>query len=317
MIIDSHNHLGIELVNWIRGDYPYAQSLEDLRAKAVGSGVTHWVAFPFPSYARSAPEITPLDEVDLSAIPYEHSNRQLLREVDEYFPQEPRMVLPFAILDPSRQPEAQTGVLRALRQRHRIFGLKIQGTIIQSPVNALLREGECFLDLAAEWDVPFVIHSSIHPDDLWSQCADILEVAIARPDVRFVLAHSCRFHRPSLEKVMELPNTWFDCSAHRIHCDLAAKDSPAVAASRDRFATDYRDPSQVLCDLAEHYGKKLVWGTDSPYHSWASRSGDLPEELFSSYPLEWECVEALDLADRKRVTCDNTLHWLGLDENGI
>lgn len=317
MVIDAHNHIGIELSNFTNGNFPYAQSSEDLKIKAQGTGVSHWIVFPFVSYTEGGLPIVANAHIEASAVPYAHANRQLLTEVQAYATPGARDVLPFVIVDPAREPQAQVQSLRRLRETYPIFGIKIQATIIQSRVSALLGEGSCLVDLAAEWDVPMLIHSSIHPDDLWSPCSDILKVAETRPEVRFILAHSCRFHRPSLERVAQLPNAWFDCSAHRIHCQLACDNSPVVAVVGERFDSDYRDPSQVLYDLCTAYPEKLIWGTDSPYYSWIASGGEAAGKLLSSYQLEWDCVAALSAAQQEKITCTNTLNWLNIDENSL
>lgn len=163
------------------------------------------------------------------------------------------------------------------------------------------------LDFAAERGLPFLIHSSIAPDDVWSQCADILRVGEARPDVRFVLAHSCRFHKPSLDRVAALPNVWFDCSAHVIHCECAMRDFSAVAHRGERFSSDYTSPEKVLLDLAQAYPDKLIWGSDAPFYSYAD--DDL--QLKSSYEREVEVLDALPTDLLKAASSTNTLRWLG------
>ncbi len=319
MIIDAHNHIGIEIAGYSKFHYPYAQSLEDLIIKAAPTPVSHWLVFPFVSYPNGSLEsrMQPPAETPSAGIPYGLANENLLNEIDMTVTQPGKRALPVAILDPAREVAAQIKHLRTLRQRQRFYALKIQGTIIQSKVTELLGAGSAFLDLAAEWDCPFLIHSSILPSDIWSQAADLLRVAESRPDVRFVLAHSCRFHHPSLQRIAELPNTWFDCSAHRIHCELAMKENPAVAHASERFPSDYSDPATVLLDLVEAYPDKLIWGTDSPYYSWVAPTGELPESLLSSYQEEWDCVHPLPEPVKAAITKTNTLNWLGLHENDI
>lgn len=319
MIIDNHNHIGIDLTAYAGALYPYAQSAEDLAAKAVGTPVDRWIVFPFVAYwtGDSLPGFVPPLEGLRTDAPYALANTRLFEEAEEWNRRHPGALIPFAMLDPERDAAGQVAALRALRMRHRFHGLKIQATLIRARIRALLKEGAPLLDLAEEWDLPFVIHSSVHPDDPWSPVADILKVARSRPQVRFVLAHSCRFDRAALDAVAETPNTWFDCSAHRIHCELAVMDSPAVAVPEKRFPSDYRDPARVLHDLAEAYPEALVWGSDSPYYSWIASKGDVPERLLSDYPAEWACVAGLTPERREAITKTNTLQWLGLNENDL
>lgn len=319
MIIDNHNHIGTDLTAYSGSSLPYAQSAEDLAAKALGTPVDRWIVFPFVAYwtGDSLPGFVPPIKGLQADAPYALSNAKLFEEVEEWNSRHPKSLVPFAMLDPERDPAGQVASLRALRKRYPFRGMKIQATLIRAHIRTLLGKSAALVELAEEWNLPFVIHSSVHPDDPWSPVQDILEVARAFPRVRFVLAHSCRFDREGLDAVAETPNTWFDCSAHRIHCELACSDSPAVALPADRFPSDYRDPTQVLHDLAEAYPNALIWGSDSPYYSWIARHGDLPERLISSYPLEWECVAALNPERREAITKTNTLNWLGLDEKDL
>lgn len=250
-------------------------------------------------------------------IPYGLANQNLLSEISNFDYSEQKHFLPVAIIDPGRRVAKQIPHLRKLHATSRFYALKIQGTIIHSKVSDLLDTGSAFLDLAAEWNVPFLIHSSILPDDIWSQASDILRVVESRPDVRFLLAHSCRFHKPSLDRIAELPNAWFDCSAHRIHCDLAERNQPTVAVVKERFPANYSNPAKVLLELAKAYLDKLIWGTDSPYYSWIENSHGKKLRLVSSYADEWACVEALPESMIKAITQTNTLNWLGINADRI
>jgi hypothetical protein len=296
LIIDCHNHLGVDLLFYLNGFHPYAQDLPALVTEGRRHGVDRWVVFPMVSnlsFDLAAMKAGRLEPGGLERVPYAWENERLLRDVHELHPALGRWTLPFAIVDPMREPAAQAQVLRTLRSRFPFYGLKIQGTIIQSNVGALLHEGRPLLELAAELDLPFLIHSSIAPDDTWSQARTILEVAAATPEVRFCLAHSCRFDRASLDRVAELPNTWFDCSAHRIHCEAVQRDLPIVARAADRFPADYRDPTAVLHALAEAYPNKLIWGSDSPFQSYVAMHDGQLLSLLSTYAEEVACLHAL------------------------
>src|SRR5690606_4515208 len=96
------------------------------------------------------------------------------------------------------------------------------------------------------------------------------------PNVRFCVAHSLRYDREQLDRLAQMPNAWFDCSAHRIHCDLAVANSGSIAPLERRFDSDYTRPAQVLRDLAEAYPNKMMWGSDSPFYSYvATHSGSV------------------------------------------
>ncbi|MCX7868362.1 MAG: amidohydrolase family protein [Terrimicrobiaceae bacterium] len=308
MIIDNHTHLGVDPLFYLRGWWPYALDLERLRIE--GRGVDRWVVFPFVSYM--AMDIGALREGEIALggeVPYAFENRRLANDILRLPEAERGLFLQFLMADPGRRQAAQVeDWRRLLAEGRRFFGIKIQATVIRSHILDLLDAGTPMLDFAEEHDLPFLIHSSIAPGDEWSQCADILRVAASRPRVRFVLAHSCRFHKPSLDRVAEMPNTWFDCSAHVIHCECAVRGLPAVAVPAERFPTDYTSPEIVLRDLAAAYPSKLIWGSDAPFYSYA----DDRLELRSTYARELEVLRALDPQARESVSFLNTTAWLGL-----
>ena len=131
------------------------------------------------------------------------------------------------------------------------------------------------------------------------------------------LAHSCRYDKPSLDRVNALPNTWFDCSAHCIHCDGAVDDMPYIAERRRRFDTDYSDPARVMADLAAAYPTKFLWGSDSPYYSYVAMLGTKRIALISSYAREVAALNAQFPAVRERIANHNIRAWLKLKDERI
>lgn len=313
--IDCHNHVGVELLMYLRGEFPYGQMLPTMVEEGRAAGVTHWIVFPMVS--NLSLDIAALREGKvagggLEAVPYAFENRRLLQEVHSLFPQYAGVVFPFAMFDPMREPQKQVIALRALRQEFSFFGLKTQTTIIQSYIKCLLEEGRVLLELAEEWDLPVLIHSSVFPGDPWAQARDILDILESTPEVHFCVAHSCRFDRTQLDRIAALPNAWFDCSAHIIHCQLAVADSPHVAPWERRFPSDYTRPEVVLRDLAEAYPDKLIWGSDSPYYSYVG-SG---LTLFSTYSAEGACLYSLPEGIRHRIAFENTQRCFRLPLGG-
>jgi len=312
MRIDNHTHIGVDPLFYLQSWSPYCLDIPRLFQEAEGCDIDAFVVFPFVSYMDLDQEALRSKRIALSerpdVVPYRFENRRLREEIERQ-PDELRWRLwPFLMADPARRQREQVAEWQRLTSDgYTVHGIKIQGTIIQSKVIRLLDEGACMLDFAEERDLPLLIHSSIKAEDEWSQCADLLRVAEARPQVRFVLAHSCRYHLPSLQRLAELPNAWFDCSAHVIHCGCAVQGLPAVAAPGERFQTDYSSPETVLRDLAEAFPDKLIWGTDAPFHSIHYEH----VRLQSSYRREIACLEALPAALQERIAHRNTLAWLG------
>lgn len=310
MKIDNHVHIGVDPLFYLQGWSPYCLDLPQLHLEAEGTGINQWVVFPFVSYAALDCEALRQGRIAMGGgedeIPYRFENRRLLEELNRLNPGVRAGFRQFLIADPGRQAAGQVLEWESLSREHRFHGIKIQATIIQSPITSLLAGAQCMLDFAEKRNLPFLIHSSIDPSDIWSQCADILRVVEARPGIRFVLAHSCRFHRKSLERVAALPNAWFDCSAHVIHCHSAARNLPVVAAPADRFPSDYSSPETVLRDLAEAYPDKLIWGSDAPFYSYE----DKDIQLHSSYRREAAVLGALSPVLQELVSHRNTLAWL-------
>lgn len=302
---------------YLQGYFPYAQHLQSLVSKKK-YGISRWIVFPFCSNIAMDIDSLRKGEInyrkDSQAIPYAWENRRLMQEIYELFPEEGRAVLPFVIIDPLHETERQAAELLKLRQQYSFYGIKLQTTILRTPIKSLLAEGRVFLDLAAEWNIPLLIHSSVLPEDIWAQAMDILDIVEANPQVRFCLAHSLRFDKPQLDRLALLPNTWFDCSAHRIHCQLAVEDSPSVAAPEQRFDSDYTRPERVLLDLADAYPGKLMWGSDSPAYSFVAEFDNVHYELLSSYKAEVDCLMALPESIRERVGQSNALDFLHSDK---
>jgi predicted TIM-barrel fold metal-dependent hydrolase len=323
MLIDCHNHLGADMLFYLHGDFPYAQQLVQMQSESGPLGVTHWVVFPFVSYAamdvtgfRSG-EVRVGTGTALEKVPYAFENRRLLEECQKLFPDEGKRTLPFIMVDPMRDTDAQARELEKIRKEFRFHGIKIQSTIIQSDIKSLLREGRVFVDLARQWDVPFLIHSSVAKSDLWAQAHDILDVAEANPDVRFCLAHSCRYDKECLDRTNALPNTWFDNSAHCIHCDGVVQGLPYVAPKERRFDSDYTDPARVIADLAAAYPTKFMWGSDSPFYSYAAAINGQVVRLISTYEKEVTALKASGPAVVDRIANTNTRAFLKLHDESI
>jgi predicted TIM-barrel fold metal-dependent hydrolase len=320
MIIDCHNHVGADLMFYLRGDFPYAQHLVAMTREGRALGVDRWIVFPFVVNLSFNIEALRRGEMvygGLEKVPYAFENRRLLHEVYALFPDEGKQCLPFVMLDPMREQAGQIRELRKLREENRFYGLKIQTTITQSFIRTLGEEGRGFIELAQEWDIPFLIHSSVGPDDPWAQASDILDIAEKFPAVRFSLAHSCRYDKECLDRVNALPNTWFDCSAHCIHCDGAVADLPYIAERSRRFDTDYTNPARVITDLAAAYPDKFMWGSDSPYYSYVAMLGSERIALISTYEREVSALKAQPADVVDRIANRNIRAWLKLSDESI
>ena len=311
-LIDAHTHVGADLSIYLRSHFPYALDWPSLVEQGKQEGIGRFVVFPMVTHLGLNVEESRQGRFATGGawekVPYAFENRRMMIEIEKRSLQHAHRALPLWMLDPSREAESQCEALRTLHQEFRCSGLKIQATMIRSFVKDLLGSGECLLDIAEEKNWPILIHTSVHPEDPWSRVEDILEIARCRPGIRFNLAHSCRFDVEALDEIATLPNAWFDCSAHIIHCRLAAENSPVVATPTRRFVTNYRNPSGVLADLADRYPDKLMWGSDAPFHSYC----DDNLELMSSYHAEAQALHHLDKAVVQRIASANILAFLGI-----
>jgi predicted TIM-barrel fold metal-dependent hydrolase len=314
MIIDCHNHVGVDLLFYLRGEYPYAQHLSAMVSEGGALGVDRWIVFPMVSHL--AFNVARMREGkiewpgEFERVPYRFENRRMLREIYELFPDLGKLTLPLVMLDPMREPAAQIAELRKLRGEYKFYGLKLQTTITQADIKALGQQGRGFIELAQEWDIPFLIHSSVDPADLWAQARDILKIAEANPSVRFCLAHSCRYDKECLDRVNELPNTWFDCSAHCIHCDCAVQNLSVVAPKARRFDSDFTKPERVIADLAAAYPRKFMWGSDSPFYSYVAALDGKVLSLRSSYEKEVTALRVQPSEVVSRIAEKNILDFL-------
>lgn len=315
MRIDAHTHIGFDPRFYLQGWSPYGADFTRLFLEAEGSGIDRFIVFPFIAYMDLDLDLLRQDRVALSsdpgAVPYRFENARLCGDIRRAPAAWQERIWPFLIGDPARKPAEQVAAWRKLPPDYRVYGLKFQTHTIQAPILDLLGQGQCMLDFAEENDLPLLIHASVHPDDRWSQCADILRIVEARPAIRFALAHSCRFHLPTLRRVAELPNAWFDCASLTVHCVCAERNLPAVAVPEDRFPADYSRPETVLADLAAAFPGKLIWGSDAPYYSIEYDR----LQIRSSYRAEAACLDALPAAARDRIAHRNALAWLGLASN--
>lgn len=319
-VIDVHSHVGVELTHYLTHAYPYGMSFEQLCAEGDAEGVDAFVVFPmvsslyFSLKAMKQGKVRP-EPSALCRFPYQHENERLLHEIYELFPLLAHRAIPFAIIDPHREPGAQLRHIQRLRKRWPIYGFKIQGTIPQIPIQSLTKQGKCFLHYARDENLPFLIHSSVMPSDIWAQAHDILDIAEANPDIRFIAAHTCRMDKTALDRIADLPNAWFDHSAFGIHCDLAAENSSVCARGKRKFPADYRNPKQVIRKLAQAYPDKFIFGSDAPYYSFMAwyyppKGRPLFEDLRSSMKKEVGLLNSLPRALRRKVSHDNALKFL-------
>ena len=311
MLYDVHTHIGIDTGFFLRRWWPYASTSHELLCHMDAHGIGKAVVFPFGLPTAFDPYAYADDRKVVrlpGRVPFDRENELLLTEISRI--DSDRRLVMLAMFDPSREVGPQVDNIIKLAQRAeaagRLVGLKVQATILESPLAALLKEGRDLMRLAEDRRWPVLVHTSILPSDTWSAAAVCIEVAGAYPKARFNLAHSIRFHRPSLEQAAKMPNVWVDCSAHLAHCDLAVKNIPAVAMGRERVDADYSKPADVLVTINQMMNGKYMWGSDNPFMSWC----DDELKLVFSYKAEADVLHALPAAVKKSMGTTAPEAWL-------
>ena len=323
-LIDAHTHVGIDPATFYNGNYPYATCADDMIVRMDATKVDVALCFPFgytayfsfPAYLRGEFRHNPRGGCPF---PYQVENERLCQEIYEAFPEYAGRLLPFAFFDPGRRPDGQADFVDTLMGRYPIFGLKTVTSYTQSFISELLGKGGCLLDLAARHDLPVTIHSAVMPGDPWANVFDILRVVRGRPDVRFAIAHTCRFDRRALDAAAESENCFVDLSAFHIHCTLALQDHPAVAAIEHRFPADYGDHAAAMQAIAEAYPDTMLWASDTPGHYWMSRfideNGQVMQLRLTCGPYtETRELRKLPQDLQTRIGYTNTLRFLFGDQ---
>ena len=177
-IIDIHSHSGISLKAFASGEYPYCQSVENLRYKQRLAGVDFTVTFPFSSELYFDVH-TLIDEGravvadrPYSEAPYSGENRLLFTEVFEFCAEATDSVMPFVEVDPGRCIGKQIAVLEEIDSKYPIYGMKIAPVQCQSKVTELLDTGKALLEWAADRNIPVLFHVTVHKDDLFHKVSD-------------------------------------------------------------------------------------------------------------------------------------------------
>ncbi len=305
IVYDVHTHIGCDAGFYLRRWWPYAATVQELIQHMSAHGITHAVCFPFtlPSafdlYAfadRNSIELMP------GRFPFDRENELLRMEIARLDPS--GRLLQFGMFDPAREVAKQLDRLQETVGS--IAGLKVQTTILRSPIRALMNEGRDLMRFAQQHDLPVLIHTAVNPADAWAQARDCLDVAECFPGVRFNLAHSLRFDRECLRRAASMPNVWVDCSAHLVHCMLATRDAAAIAPGERRVDADYANPPDVLTVIHEMLHGRYLWGSDYPYMSWCD---DAMAAVYS-YQQEADVLHALPPSVREDMASAAPVAWL-------
>ncbi len=320
--VDIHSHAGIQIREAAQISFPYCSSIEDLAYRQKANGVDISVVFPISSAffydlqvfietGQAIPAAKPI-----SRAPYERENRLLLADVYRFCPEHSERFLPFISVDSGRCVPEQVAILRELEAEFPIYGVKISPVACQSKVTGLLGAGEALLDFCAARDWPILFHVTVSQGEEFSQASDTFQVVERHPELRFCLAHCIGLHRGFLERADALPNVWVDTSALKIQVELAYQDSPLMALPPDRFECDLSDHVKVMQALVGRFPRTILWGTDSPYHSYITRrlqaAGVYADfRLKGTYEQEKSALDALSPAQQSQINANAVAFLFG------
>src|SRR5262245_10998539 len=118
MVIDCHNHIGVDLLFYLRCEFPYGQDLRGMVREGGDLGINRCIVFPMVSNLSLNFERLREGKIEFPGgferVPYAFENRRMLQEIYELFPDLGRLTLPFVMLDPMREPAGQAVELRKL-----------------------------------------------------------------------------------------------------------------------------------------------------------------------------------------------------------
>jgi predicted TIM-barrel fold metal-dependent hydrolase len=303
-VTDIHAHVGLDIKAYAKGEFPYCQDLEGLYHRQALNRVDLSVVFTYSTdlyfdlptlirTGRMVPAAAPYAEA-----PYALENRMLFKEVYEYCPEHSHRFLPFVIIDPVRKVREQIRCLEGLMEQHPFYGIKVVPVGCQSRITGLLEEGEAFVDFARKWNIPFLFHVTVHPEEEYSQAADALRITEKNPGVRFCLAHCIGLDRRLLERADAAANVWVDTAALKIQVQAAHEGYPFMAKPADRYDWNYADHVSVMRELVERFPQTIVWGSDSPAYTYFSHrlQGEntfIDFKLKGTYEQEKQALDAL------------------------
>lgn len=318
-VIDVHSHVGVSLKAYACGEYPYAQSIEDLRFRQRAGGADVNVVFPIgPDLFLDLPQLVKGNVVPsalpVSPAPFALENENLLREVYVIQASMSDHFMPFVCIDPGRSVPSQLRTLERLDNEFPIYGIKVNPVFCQAKITGLLEGGRDLMDFARDRNLPLLLHVSSDPREGYSYAGETFKVIERNQDLRFCLAHCLGFHRAFLRQAAAA-GVWVDTAALKITVELAQQGSPLLGSPSEWIEADYSDHKKVMQALVEQFPRTIVWGSDSPWYTFFSlrkqAEGMFEKfELLGTYEEEKAAVDALPPDLRRRACNENTLDFL-------
>jgi hypothetical protein len=248
IIIDAHTHAGgIDFYNFFIPRYPIAQSVRDLIFKMDCLDVDYAIVLPMPFPVYYDPRRVKDDKwisTGLEKFPYQLLNNALLYEIETGGYQS--RLFPFLAIDPRKKTNEQIQFLEKNIQKGRIFGLKLHTLATGSSVQNLNESP--FVHLLEEFDLPITVHSG--SSNITSPL-NALKFAEKHPKIRICIAHLAGFDRWTLKAALELDNVFLDTSGFLSLCEFI-KQGKEKYVSKNRFKTNYTNPTEALIELSEY-----------------------------------------------------------------
>ncbi|MEV6835801.1 GNAT family protein [Streptomyces sp. NPDC051133] len=262
VLISAHEHTGAELIfHDEASQHTYRQSVQELMTLLVSLGrqalpeppaAVGALILPMPYYRRFKPEGTAVGP-DACSRMIRHRNLELLDDCARFRKDNrPSAGLPMTALmaDPFR--DADDFAADYAHRLEEVFALKWHPPAAEVPIAEYVARG--YLDLAARWNVPTVLHCS--PEgrlgDLAEIRADAVPAAVSA-GARISIAH-LGFLNAGLPEVLSHPGVYADLGPWEAVCERTVGD-PGPADSDARLSA-----------LIAECGERLMFSLDTPWH---------------------------------------------------
>jgi len=290
--IDCHTHGGGENpYGKFMGEYPFVQSVCDLRFKQLAGGIENTIVFPMPGTYYYRIDRTTKEfwrPSGLMHFPYEVENEALLRDVEiarQLYPE--GIIFPFLNIHPTECVGQQIDHLDRLMQKYGFAGLKFHSSGTNVDAEALINTP--FIEFMRYYNIPLIVHSGVFKPNAHPRHALLL--AYAHPDIRISIAHLAAWDKNILEEIKRLPNLFTDCSPYLANFTSVVKPGHEAFVSPNRFISTFAEAEETLLELIRSLKGKLLWGTDEPWTTYNFDTGELILRI--TYGDEVKIIEKL------------------------
>ena len=298
MIIDSHVHIGEDVINQYNNSKPQGQTPAELVKKMKDNGVDKSVIFPCPAPLYFNPSSadfmdSPLEPSGYDVFPYHLENKEVLRATRKH-----QNLIPYLSVHPHSKENVKSVEQLACTNKQ-VKGLKFHGLAMHTPTIDLI--GSRTMEVADKHDLAVLVHSDATGRfkgyaSKYSHPMLAVELAMAHPDVNVIAAHLGSLENGFLEALSSLSNLFTDTGPYVHHFNKI-----------NEWKGDHRDiskftPRKLLEDLAREFPHKILWSTDEP---WTVLSG-------TGYKEEVDILNQLPDAVKYRIAEENITRVLKL-----